>query len=35
MMRYLPVWAPAEDISDGLANFGFAIISVKQMSVTH
>jgi hypothetical protein len=32
---HLPVSAPAEDISDGLVNLGFEVISVKQMSTTH
>jgi hypothetical protein len=30
----LTVSAPAEDISDGLANLGFEVISVKQMSTS-
>jgi hypothetical protein len=34
VIRHLPVSAPAEDISDGLVNIGFAAISVEQMSIT-
>jgi hypothetical protein len=32
---HLPINTPAEDISDGLVNLGFDIISVKQMTTTH
>jgi hypothetical protein len=32
---HLPHNTPAEDISDGLVNLGFDIISVKQMTTTH
>jgi hypothetical protein len=34
VIRHLPLNTPAEDISDGLVNLGFDIISVKQMSTT-
>jgi hypothetical protein len=30
MIRHLSDWTPAEDISDGLVNFGFDVISAKQ-----
>jgi hypothetical protein len=32
---HLPFTTPTEDISDGLVNPGFHVISVKQMSATH
>jgi hypothetical protein len=32
--RHLPVSTPAEDISDGLVNYGFDVIGVKQTSTT-
>jgi hypothetical protein len=35
VIRHLPLNTPAEDISKGLMNLGFDIISVKQMSTTH
>jgi hypothetical protein len=31
---HLPFSTPEEDISDGLVNFGFDVISLKQMSAT-
>jgi hypothetical protein len=34
VIRHLSLNTPAEDISDGLVNLGFDIISVKQMSTT-
>jgi hypothetical protein len=34
VIRYLPPNTPAEDISDGLVNQGFDVISVKQMTST-
>jgi hypothetical protein len=34
VIRYLPFITPAEDISDGLVNLGFDVISVKQMSTS-
>jgi hypothetical protein len=34
VIRHLPLSTPAEDISDGLVNLRFDIISVKQMSTT-
>jgi hypothetical protein len=34
VVRHLPDSAPAEEISDGLMNLYFDIISVKQMSTT-
>jgi hypothetical protein len=34
VIRHLPYNTPAEDISDGLVEFGFDVISVKQMSST-
>jgi hypothetical protein len=34
VIRHLPLNTPAQDISDGLMNLGFDIISVKQMSTT-
>jgi hypothetical protein len=33
-IRHLPFTTPAEDISDGLVDLGFDVISVKLMSVT-
>jgi hypothetical protein len=32
--RNLPLNTPAEDISDGLVNLGFDVVSVKQMTTT-
>jgi hypothetical protein len=32
VLRHLPNKTPAQDISDGLVDFGFHVISVKQMS---
>jgi hypothetical protein len=32
---HLPFTVPADDISDGLMNLGFDVVSVKQMSATH
>jgi hypothetical protein len=34
VIQQLPFTTPAEDISDGLVNFAFDVISVKQMSAT-
>jgi hypothetical protein len=34
VIRHLPHNTPAEDISDGLVDLGFDVISVKQMSST-
>jgi hypothetical protein len=34
VIRHLPPNTPAEDISDGLVNSGFDVISVKQMTTT-
>jgi hypothetical protein len=34
VIRHPPVSTPADDISDGLVNLGFDVISVKQMSAT-
>jgi hypothetical protein len=34
VIRHLPINTPAEDISDGLVNLGFDVISVKQMTTT-
>jgi hypothetical protein len=34
VIRHLPLNTPAQDISDGLMDLGFDIISVKQMSTT-
>jgi hypothetical protein len=34
VIRHLPINIPAEDISDGLVNLGFDVISVKQMTTT-
>jgi hypothetical protein len=34
VIRHLPHNTPAEDISDVLVNFGFDVISVKQMTAT-
>jgi hypothetical protein len=34
VIRHLPPDTPAEDISDGLVNRGFDVISVKQMTTT-
>jgi hypothetical protein len=34
VIQHLPVSTPAEDISDGLVDLGFDVISVKQMSTT-
>jgi hypothetical protein len=34
VIRHLPPNTPAEDISDGLVNRGFDVISVKQMTTT-
>jgi hypothetical protein len=34
VIRHLPIDTPAQDISDGLIDAGFDIISVKQMSST-
>jgi hypothetical protein len=31
---HLPFTSPAEDVSDGLVNLGFDVISIKQMSAT-
>jgi hypothetical protein len=31
VLRYLPLNTPAEDISDGLINLGFDVVSVKQL----
>jgi Co/Zn/Cd efflux system component len=33
LIWHLPVSTPADDISDGLVNLGFDVISVKQMHV--
>jgi hypothetical protein len=35
MIRHLPHNTPAEDISDGLVNLGFKVVSVKQMIATN
>jgi hypothetical protein len=35
VMRHLLVSTTAEDISDGLVNIGFDVISVEQMYITH
>jgi hypothetical protein len=35
VIQHLPVSILAEDISDGLVNHGFDVISIKQMSTTH
>jgi hypothetical protein len=35
VMRHLPFTSPAEEISDGLVNLGFDVISIRQMSATH
>jgi hypothetical protein len=34
VIRQLPVSTPAEDISEGLVDLGFDVISVKQISTT-
>jgi hypothetical protein len=34
VIRHLPPDTPAEDICEGLANLGFDVLSVKQMSTT-
>jgi hypothetical protein len=34
VIRHLPLNTPAEDISDGLMNLGFDIVSIKQMTTT-
>jgi hypothetical protein len=34
VIRHLPFTTSAEDITDGLVNLGFDVISVKQMSAT-
>jgi hypothetical protein len=34
VIRHLPLNTPAEDISDGLVNLGFDVISVKKMTTT-
>jgi hypothetical protein len=34
VIRHLPSNTPAEDLSDGLADLGYDVISVKQMSTT-
>jgi hypothetical protein len=34
MIWHLAISAPAEDVSDGLENLSFDVISVKQMSTT-
>jgi hypothetical protein len=34
VIRHLPIDTPAEDISNGLVDLGFDIISVKQMTTT-
>jgi hypothetical protein len=34
VIRHLPTNTPAQDISDGLVDLGFDIISVKQMSTS-
>jgi hypothetical protein len=34
VIRHLPSNTPAEDISDGLVDLGYDVISVKQMSTT-
>jgi hypothetical protein len=34
MIRHLPLNTPAEDISDGLVNLGFEVVSIKQMTTT-
>jgi hypothetical protein len=33
-IRHLPLNTPAEDISDGLVNLGFDVVSIKQMTTT-
>jgi hypothetical protein len=34
VIRHLPLNTPAEDISEGLVDIGFDVISLKQMSTT-
>jgi hypothetical protein len=34
VIRHLPINTPAQDISEGLENLGFDVVSVKQMTTT-